>query len=338
MAKQKGFFDEDFRLEKISRQGDPLLRLKDLINWEMFRPVLFEAFMKEAKGPGGRPPFDTVMMFKILVLQRLYNLSDAQTQYQILDRLSFMRFLGLQINDTVPDEKTIWYFREKLREKGVIESLFDRFYLFLTDKGLVAQNGTMVDASIVEAPKQRNGREENEQIKEGKTPDGWSENTMRQKDIDARWVTKGGVRHYGYKNHIKADVKTKLIKRYHVTDAAVHDSQGIEDLLDESDARQKLYGDSAYSGEKIRGMLEEKSIRNCIHEKGYRNRPLTKKQKEKNKRKSKIRARIEHIFGFMHTSMKGSFLRTIGIHRARAVIGLMNLTYNLSRYIQLQRA
>ena len=275
MAKQKGFFDEDVRLEKLSRQGDPLLKLKDLINWEMFRPVLGEAFTKEAKGPGGRPPFDTVMMFKILVLQRLYNLSDAQMQYQILDRLSFMRFLGLQINDTVPDEKTIWYFRERLREKGVIERLFDRFYRFLTNQGLVAQNGTMVDASIVEAPKQRNSRDENGQIKEGKTPDGWSESTRRQKDIDARWVTKGGVRHYGYKNHIKADVTTKLIKRYHVTDAAVHDSQGIEDLLDESDARQKLYGDSAYSGEKIRGMLEEKSIRNCIHEKGYRNRPLT---------------------------------------------------------------
>jgi transposase len=179
MAKQKGFFDEDFRLEKISRQGDPLLKLKDLINWEMFRPVIREAFTNEAKGPGGRPPFDVVMMFKILVLQRLYNLSDAQMQYQILDRLSFMRFLELQINDTVPDEKTIWYFREKLREKGKIENLFERFYQFLTDKGVIAQNGNMVDASIVEAPKQRNGREENDRIKEGKTPEGWSENKIR---------------------------------------------------------------------------------------------------------------------------------------------------------------
>jgi IS5 family transposase len=249
-----------------------------------------------------------------------------------------MRFLGLQINDTAPDEKTIWYFREKLREKGKIESLFDRFYRFLTDKGVVAKSGNMVDASIVEAPKQRNSREENDRIKEGKTPEGWSENKIRQKDIDARWMRKGGVRHYGYKNHIKAEVKTTLIERYHVTDAAVHDSQAIEDLIDESDSRHEMYGDAAYSGEKIRGILKEKNIRTRIHEKGYRNRPLTEKQKERNKGKSRIRARIEHIFGFVHTTMKGSFIRTIGIHRARAIIGLMNLTYNLSRYVQLRRA
>jgi len=81
MAEQKGFFDEDFRLEKISKQGDPLRKLDEYIDWEKFRPILEKAFKKEAKGPGGRPPFDYVMMFKILVLQRLYNLSAAQMQF-----------------------------------------------------------------------------------------------------------------------------------------------------------------------------------------------------------------------------------------------------------------
>lgn len=337
MAQQKGFFDEDFRLEKISKQGDPLRKLDEYIDWEMFRPILKKAFRKEAKGPGGRPPFDYVMMFKILVLQRLYNLSDAQMQFHILDRLSFMRFLGLQINDTVPDEKTIWHFRETLTKKGKIEILFEKFRSFLMENGVIAQSGNIVDASFVEAPKQRNSREENEEIKNGKTPENWNESKKRQKDTDAKWTTKGGKRHFGYKNHVKACKKSKLIKTYAVSDASVHDSQVLENLIEEADSNHEVYGDSAYSGEPIKKILDSMNIRSRIHEKGYRNNPLTEKQKEKNRKKSKVRARVEHIFGFIHNSMNGSTIRSIGIERAEAIIGLMNLTYNMNRYLQLQR-
>ncbi|MDR3130221.1 MAG: transposase [Treponema sp.] len=106
--KQHGFFDENDRLKELSKMGDPLERLNLYIDWEQFREILTLILRKEPKGPGGRPPFDCVMMFKILILQRLYNISDAQAEYQIKDRLSFMRFLGLSLRDTVPDEKTIW--------------------------------------------------------------------------------------------------------------------------------------------------------------------------------------------------------------------------------------
>jgi transposase, IS5 family len=337
MAQQKGFFDEDFRLEKISKQGDPLKKLDEYIDWEMFRPILKKAFRKEAKGPGGRPPFDYVMMFKILVLQRLYNLSDAQMQFHILDRLSFMRFLGLQINDTVPDEKTIWLFREVLSKKGKVEILFEKFRSFLMENGVIAQSGNIVDASFVEAPKQRNSREENEEIKSGKTPENWNESKKSQKDTDAKWTTKGGERHFGYKNHVKACKKSKLIKTYVVTDAAVHDSGVLEDLLEEDDSNHEMYADSAYSGAPIKEILCERNIRNRIHEKGYRNNPLTEKQKEKNRKKSKVRARVEHIFGYIHNSMNGSTLRSIGKERAEGIIGLMNLTYNMNRFLQLRR-
>lgn len=337
MTHQKGFFDEDFRLEKISEQGDPLLKLDEYIDWEMFHPILKKAFRKQAKGPGGRPPFDYLMMFKILVLQRLYNLSDAQMQFHILDRLSFMRFLGLQINDIVPDEKTIWYFRETLTKKGEVEILFEKFRSFLMEKGVIAQSGNIVDASFVEAPKQRNSREENEEIKKGKTPENWSESKKRQKETDAKWASKGGKQHFGYKNHVKACKKSKLIKTYGVSDASVHDSQILDDLLEEEDSHHEVYGDSAYSGEPIKKRLDDRNIRSRIHEKGYRNSPLTEKQKEKNRKKSKVRARVEHIFGFIHNSMNGSTLRSIGKERAEAIIGLMNLTYNMNRYIQLQR-
>ena len=135
---------------------------------------------------------------------------------------------------------------------------------------------------------------------------------------------------------MKADVKTKLIEEYEVTDASVHDSQAIEGLLTEKDLGQELYADSAYTGEEQEKVYEQKKIINKVIEKGYRNKPLTEKQVADNKEKSKIRVRVEHIFGFVENSMNGSIIRTIGFARAKAKIGMMNLTYNICRCAQLK--
>ena len=155
---ERGFFDEQFRLEKLTDQNDPLVKLLQQINWEQFRRILTNAFEREEKGVGGRTPFDYVMMFKILVLQRYYNLSDEQMQFQILDRLSFMRFLGLTLSDSVPDEKTIWLFRENLIEHKLVDRLFDKFLSSLEKANLIGKEGRMVDASFIEVPRQRNSR------------------------------------------------------------------------------------------------------------------------------------------------------------------------------------
>lgn len=333
----KKLFDEEFRLEKLTAQKDPLVKLDERIDFELFRPLLEEALNKESKGIGGARPYDYVMMFKILILQRYNNIGDDKMEFAILDRLSFMRFLGLTLGDKVPDAKTIWLFREQLTGKDWIEKLFNRFLEELKTKGLVVNEGKIVDASFVEVPIQRNSREENKKIKQGETPDEWKENPnkMEQKDVDARWTQKNGKSYYGYKDHIKADEKSKLIDAYTVTDASVHDSQETEPLLTEKDKGQPLHADSAYSGEPIAQIVEQKEMVNQIHEKGYRNNPLTDQQKENNKVKSKTRARVEHIFGFIENSMNGSYIRTIGIKRATAVVGLMNLTYNIFRAIQL---
>ena len=300
-----------------------------------FRHKLNRIFKREPKVPGGRPPYDYVMMFKILVLQRLYNLSDAQMQYQIMARLSFMRFLKLNLNIRVPDEKTIWLFREKLVKSKKIELLFDLFSSYLMSHGVIVESETIVDASFVEAPRQRNSRDENKEIKEGKPPKEWSDNKLRQKDVDARWTTKGGERHYGYKNHIKIDRKSKMIKTYVVTHSAVHDSQVVSDLLEESDSHHELYGDSAYSGSAIKALLKEMKIRNRIHEKGYRGSPLTKDQQERNRKKSRVRARVEHVFGCMTNSMHQSITRYVGTARVETMIGLNNIVYNMLRYVQI---
>jgi transposase len=190
--KQHGFFDENDRLKELSLLGDPLESLNLVINWESFRPKLTKVFKKDAKGPGGRPPYDYVVMFKVLILQRLYGISDAQAEYQIKDRLSFMRFLGFNLCDTVPDEKTTWLYRERLVQSKVIDTMFYRFTKQLEDKGLITRTGSIVDASFVDVPKQRNSREENESIKDGEIPKEWekegSKHKVSQKDTNARWT------------------------------------------------------------------------------------------------------------------------------------------------------
>ncbi len=133
------------------------------------------------------------------------------------------------------------------------------------------------------------------------------------------------------------DNKSKLIKKYEVTDASVHDSQPLKDVLEESDKGQDIYGDSAYTGQKQEETISKYQMNNLVNEKGYRNTPLTEEQKENNRKKSKTRARIEHAFGFMEQSMNGLFVRSIGIKRAKGIIGLINFTYNLFRYEQLVR-
>ena len=188
---QFSMFAEETQLQRLSKLGDSLEKLK-IIDFEVFRPLLENAFRKERKSNAGRPPFDVVMMFKILVLQRLFNLSDDQTEYQITDRMSFQRFIGLSLGERVPDAKTIWLFRDTLTQSGMIRDLFLTFNGMLAAKGIITHTGTIVDATFVDAPRQRNSRDENKQIKSGETPEEWKENPHKfaQKDTDARWTKK----------------------------------------------------------------------------------------------------------------------------------------------------
>ena len=335
---QRGMFGEENHLEMLSKLGDALERLNKAINWEAFRPILTKALRKERKGAGGRPPYDVILMFKILILQRLYNFGDDQTEYLILDRLSFMRFLGINLDSPIPDAKTIWFYKDTLAKAGTADKLFAQFERMLEESGLISRAGTIVDATFVDAPKQRNSREENTTLKEGGIPEEWQKlqnaHKLAQKDTDARWAKKHNETHYGYKNHVKADKDSKLITGYAVTDASVHDSRALPGLIDEKD--KVLYADSAYRGKELLSKLPE-TVEIQVHEKAYRNRPLTDAQKEENHRKSKIRFRIEHIFGFMTNSMNGITVRSIGIVRAKFNIAMMNLAYNMCRYEFLRR-
>ena len=193
----RGVFDVDERLRQLSAKGDSLERLNAVIDFELFRKDVERAVPRSDRVKGGRPPFDHVLMFTTLILQASPNLSDERAEYLIRDRLSFMRFLGLELADTVPDANTIWTFREaltraKIDGQSAIEVLFERFNAALAAAGFMAMSGQIIDASIVAAPKQRNTDGEKQDIKEGRIPPEWANKLakLRQKDRDARWTVK----------------------------------------------------------------------------------------------------------------------------------------------------
>jgi len=332
---QPGFFDRMDRQKKLLRTNDFLDRVNRFTAWERLRPILDKALKRSAREEGGRPPYDAVFMFKVLVLQALYNLSDEQTEYQILDRQSFMTFLRLELHDDVPDARTIWLFREALRKAGAVEKLFERFDGMLSAHGFAASGGQIIDATFVEVPRQRNGRDDNERIKRGEVPEEWSEKKKAHKDTDARWTKKNDVAYYGYKNHANVDRRHKLIRRYKVTPANVHDSQELNGILDPDNDGSGVWADSAYRSEEQEAELRKKGYRSHIHQRARRGAPLTAKQEAANTRRSRVRVRVEHVFGHMATAMDGCYVRTVGIARARAKIGLENLAYNISRFTHL---
>ena len=325
---QPGFFDHEDRLELLEKLGDPLPKLERLVDWETFRPELVGLRKESDPHKGGRPPFDVVLMFKVLVLQHFYNLSDEQTEFQIRDRYSFCRFLGLAPHDRVPDAKTIWLYRERIKQADLMESLFDTLLVQINGAGFTARQGQVVDAALVPAPKQRNNREENAGIKEGKVPEDWSENKRRQKDVEARWTKKHGKSHYGYKNHISVDRQHKIIRRYSVTPASVHDSQEFEGLLDGQNSSRDIWADSAYRSAELEQKLKERGYRSHVHRKGSRKRSLNAREQEANRKRSRVRARVEHVFA----QQQERLIRTIGNERAGVKIGFMNLVYNMRRW------
>lgn len=350
MRGQAGFWDIDERYALLSEAGDPLEKLNSVVPWNVFRKPLAKALKRSDGAKGGRPPFDTILMFKILVLQALYDLSDDQAEFVINDRLSFMRFLGLGLGDKVPDAKTIWLFREHLSQAGAIKNLFARFDKHLAKAGYLAMGGQIVDASIVAAPKQRNSDGEKADIKAGKVPEDWKDKPakLRQKDRDVRWTVKyskakpaedGKVKQhdiavpaFGYKNHVGIDRRHGFIRGWTVTSAAAYDGARLSDVLDRSNTGSKVWADTAYRSKKNEAWLEKNGYVSDIHHKKPKGRPMSEAMSRANGRRSKVRAHVEHVFARQKIGMK-LFIRTIGKGRAETKIGIANLVYNFQRYL-----
>jgi transposase, IS5 family len=348
MRGQSRFWDIDERYARLSEAGDPLEKLDAVVPWDVFGKPLAKALKRSDGAKGGRPPFDPVLMFKIMVLQARYDLSDDQAEFQIHDRLSFMRFLGLGFDDRVPDAKTIWLFREHLTQARAVESLFSRFDKHLAKSGYLAMGGQIVDATIVVAPKQRNADGEKANIKAAKVPEDRRDKPakLRQKDRDARWTVKFSkakpavdgkaklrdiaVPAFGYKNHAAIDQRHGFIRGWRVTSAAAYDGAQLRNVLDRQNTGSKVWADTAYRSKKNEAWLEKHGYISDIHHKKTKGKPMSEAMSRSNGRRSKTRAFVEHVFARQKAQMK-LFIRTIGIDRATTKIGMANLVYNLSR-------
>jgi IS5 family transposase len=345
-----GFFDVDERLAELSAKGDDLERV--MVDFEMFQAALEAAVPRADRSKGGRPPFDHVLMFKVLILQAMHSLSDERCEYLIKDRLSFMRFLGLGLADVVPDANTIWTFREALKKANAIDALFQRFDTALRDAGFLAMSGQIVDATIVAAPKQRNTDDEKKAIKEGRIPEDWKEKPAKraQKDRDARWTIKYtkakpaeeaapgvdlAIPAFGYKNHVSIDRAHGLIRKWTATHAAAHDGARLEEVLDRTNTASEVFADTAYRSARNEEMLSRRGFISRIHRKKPKGKPMPERTRLANAQKSKVRSAVEHVFAHQKGLM-GLFVRTIGLARARLKIGLANLAYNMRRFVWLR--
>jgi IS5 family transposase len=331
----EGFGRWQKRRQKLEARKDFLSKLNRIVPWDKFRRCLEQLATQERKSKAGRKPIDPLLLFKLLIVQQLYNLSDEDLEYQTHDRESFRRFVGLSPSAEVPDATTVWLFRQRLTESGLIEGMFETFNQFLERSGYAAKGGQIIDATLIPVPIQRNTRAENQQIKQGEIPPEWEgqPHKLSQKDTDARWTKKNGESHFGYKNHVNIDAEYGFIRNHSVTDASVHDSQQFCQVLDGDNEGDEIWADSAYCNQALEEALEVVGYRSQIHERGYRNHPLTEEQKATNRDKSKVRAKVEHVFGAWVMGMGGKLVRWLGIKRVSAQLGLKDLAYNLKRYL-----
>ena len=339
---QMGVFDLGIRYSGLDAKNEPLLKIDGVVPWEDLRARL-EAVWRRAdksrKSRAGRKPWDAIVMFKTIILCALYNLSDDQVEHQIRDRLSFMRFLGLGLEGRVPDAKTVWLYREQLTQAGVIEALFETFDGYLKDQGYLAMGGQIIDASIVVVPKQRNSREENARIKGGR-------------DAGRLGGQAGKAAPKGCRGAVDQEARQEPLRLQEPGQRGPSAQAGAALSCERrGGARQPsprrypgwgqhgfgCVGGQRYRSAEIEAALKEKGLRSRIHRKGRRNKPLSEREKQGNKTRSSVRVRVEHVFGAQRNDMGGTLVRSVGLVRAKARIGLKNLAYNMRRLVQLER-
>jgi len=334
MIKESLFAAEEHET-KLDKLGDVLQILDKHVDFAALAAAIDAAAPRPSRERGGRPPFPTEIMVRTLLLQQLYNLSDEQLEFQLLDRLSFQRFAGLRHSSQIPDRTTFWTFRERLMAVDASETIFEAVNRELDKHGYLARGGQMIDASIVPAPKQHLSKDEKALIKEQAMPIDWLPAKRRQKDMDATWTKKHGKSYFGYKVSANADKQYKLIRKVKVSTASEHDTLHLEDVLDPRNTSQDLYADKGYVDKERETRLKATGLRVHIQRKAAKGKPLSACQKGRNTRIAKTRARVEHVFASLE-QMGGKGLRCIGLDRATLQLNFKAATYNLRRLCSLK--
>ena len=321
-------FVQASRDRKLEEVGDPLQVIAKHIDFNALA-ALVQPFLGRGDGSkGGRPAYPVDVMVRVLVLKQLYNLSDEQMEYQLLDRMSYQRFCLLEHSLNVPDRNTIWRFGQSLGVDGAM-ALFEGAELQLRHHGYIARGGQAIDATLVPAPKQHISKEDRAQLQERQSPD-WSEAQSRQKDTDASFTKKHGKSYFGYKLSVSVDYKHGFIRGVATGTASEHDGHHFDEVLDMSNTGTAVDADKGYDSAQRREMLKALDLKDGIQRKAHKNKPLSECQQKRNQRIAKRRAKVEHVFaGIRH--MGGKHIRTIGMARATVAMTMMAACYNLKR-------
>ena len=308
------------KYRKVTRRERFLEEMGQVVPWQrLVREI--EPYYPKGEGPG-RPPVGIERMLRIYCLQQWFNLSDPAVEEALYDSNAMRRFVGIDLGrEPVPDETTVCKFRHLIERHGLAQKMFESVNRYLTERGLRVSNGTIVDATIIQAPSSTKNRE-------------------KQRDPEMHQTKKGNQWYFGMKLHIGTDSKTRLIHSLETTPANVHDSQVMEHLLHGDETR--VWGDSAYGGQRERMLSKAPFAQDFTNRKGTRNKPLSDAERARNRTKSKVRARVEHpfhvikqVFGFVKVRYRGLLKNTSRIHMLCA---LTNLHMARRRLLRLQPA
>ena len=289
--RQKTFAEGTFeQYRKPTRRERFLAEMDKIIPWRELCDVI-EPFYPKADG-AGRPPIGIERMLRIHFLQHWFNLSDPAVEEALYDSRAMRNFVGIDLGrEAAPDETTVCKFRHLLEAHNLGKQLFALIAEYLDENGMKVRTGTIVDATIIDAPTS-------------------TKNRRKERDPEMHQTKKGQQWYFGMKAHIGVDSRTKLIHSVAATSANVHDSQVLPDLLHGNETR--VWGDSAYTGQGDAIREQAPDARDFTQKKGCRNRPLSEEERSRNRTKSKVRAKVEHpflvlkrIFGFTRVRYRG---------------------------------
>lgn len=331
-------FAQQRRDEKLAEHMRQLDELRDLVDFSAIADYIDETCPRPDRSRGGRPPYPTEWMVKILFLQVLYgNVSDESMECLLLDRRSFQRFLGAEDARDLPDARTIWHFKQRLAQSGEgAQAIFEAVQREIRKAGYTARGGQIVDATIVRAPKQQLSSEQKERARDGEMDPEWNESQRRQRDIEARWTKKHGHSFFGYKGHINVDRRYGFIRKLKTTPANADDGQQLQELIDRGNTADVLAADRGYDSAANRKLLRSQGLRDEIARRSAPNKPMSRRGEKRNKRINKVRAPVEHPFAWLE-KMGAKTVRTIGLARAELGIAMQVSAYNLKRLVSLQR-
>jgi len=314
-----------------------------MIDWCRVEKLLKEGLGRTNKVTAGAKAYPAIQMFRILLLQQWYGLSDEETEAGLYDRLSFIRFAGLSLSRAVPDHTTICRFRNALIEKKLLQPLLDEVNRQMEKQGKLVKKGVAVDASIISSAARPRKQVDIETVAcdreeaEPSPPARTSVSVSYSHDSDAAWTKKGSRFYYGYKGHTSVDVDTGLILSAHVTPANYSDTGELQALVKGSrlPAKSRVYADKGYTSAKNRKLLKQHKCKDGIMNRAYRNKPLTERERKRNKFISKRRSIVERVFGTLkqHYDMaRASYLGTL---KVQGELLLSSLAYNLKRALFL---